>query len=239
MAWRSASLTRIGAERRVNEDSLLDRPDLGLWAVADGVGGHAAGDVASRLVLDGLEAALAKLGAPLDPARAGAAAEAAIAEANARLLEKAEALGTRSLIATTVAVLIAGGGIGLCLWAGDSRIYLVRDDALYQLTRDHTIASDEAAAGRPVPTNPRAAHTLTRAIGAVPGIQLDWASIELLPTDILVLCTDGISHVLAPGQMADAIESDPDLTVQALAAEALAAGGRDDLSVIAIRSMPR
>jgi serine/threonine protein phosphatase PrpC len=234
VSWRSAALTRVGPQRRVNEDAVLDRPDLGLWAVADGVGGHAAGDVASRLVLDMLEAAVAEA-RPGSLATAGSIAETAVARANAALLEKTAVLGTRSLIATTLAALLVSDGRALCLWAGDSRVYLLREDHLYQLTRDHTLAEEQAARGQP-PADGRAAHTLTRAVGAEAGVALEWRALELRPRDVFLLCTDGVSHVLDPVTIADAVEGDPDLTVQALMGLALSAGARDDLSVIAARA---
>ncbi|HTH96041.1 MAG TPA: PP2C family serine/threonine-protein phosphatase [Stellaceae bacterium] len=229
--WISAGLTRTGPRRRVNEDAVLDRPDLGLWAVADGVGGQAAGDVASHLVLDSLEAAITPLSGA-SAAQLGAAAEAALLQANEQLIGKARDLGTRSIIASTIACLVADGAHALCLWAGDSRIHLLRDGALYLLTRDHTlveVASDAA--------DPRARHKLTRAIGAQPDVRLDWASLELRSGDIFLLCSDGITNVLPAAALADGVEVDPEACVVAVTEMAVAAGARDDMSVVMARAL--
>jgi len=183
--WISAGLTRTGPRRRVNEDAVLDRPDLGLWAVADGVGGQAAGDVASHLVLDSLEAAITPLSGA-SAAQLGAAAEAALLQANEQLIGKARDLGTRSIIASTIACLVADGAHALCLWAGDSRIHLLRD---------------------------------------------------LRSGDIFLLCSDGITNVLPAAALADGVEVDPEACVVAVTEMAVAAGARDDMSVVMARAL--
>lgn len=234
--WASAGLTRQGIGRSVNEDAVLSRPDLGLWAVADGIGGQAAGDVASRTVTEALAGALAAAGPQAPLGEAVAAVEEAILRANRELLGKAAQIGTRSIIATTVAVLVVRGGEAACLWAGDSRIYLLRDVDLYRLTRDHTVASDRLAAGLPPSPDPKAVRSLTRAVGARDGLVLDRAALAVRPGDLFLLCTDGIWQPLPAETLAESFEADPEAAVRLLAERALAAGTRDDLSAVVTRA---
>lgn len=235
-AWPSAGLTRQGIGRSVNEDAVLSRPDLGLWAVADGIGGQAAGDVASRTVTEALSEALTAAGPQAPLAAAVTAAEEAILRANGELLAKAAQIGTRSIIATTVAAMIVRGSEAACLWAGDSRIYLLRDVDLYRLTRDHTVAADRIAAGLPPSPDPKAVRSLTRAVGARAALTLDRVSLEVRAGDLFLLCTDGIWQALPAETLAESFEADPEAAVRLLAERALAAGTRDDLSAVVARA---
>src|SRR5262245_13306303 len=125
--------THVGCRRKVNEDAILARPDLGIWAVADGMGGHHAGDVASGLIVEGLAATFA--GEDLQ-ARA-LETQRRLEEVNARLRTMAGDGPEAKTIGSTVAALLVEGGNFLCLWAGDSRAYIVREGTLAQISRDH------------------------------------------------------------------------------------------------------
>lgn len=236
--WPSAGLTRQGLGRPVNEDAFLCRPDLGLWAVADGIGGQAAGDVASRSVVEALAEALNAVGPGSSLGSAAAAATEALTRANRALLDKAALIGTRSVIATTVAALLVRGDEALCLWAGDSRIYLLRDVHLYRLTCDHTVAADRLAAGLPPSPDPKATRSLTRAVGAREELTLGQAVLEVMPGDLFLVCTDGVWQPIPPETLAESIDADPGATVRLLAELALAGGTRDDLSVVVARACP-
>ena len=132
---RAGSATHVGLKRERNEDSLILRPEAGLWAVADGMGGHGGGDVASRMAVE----ALARLPvAPTGEERL-AAVEAAAAAANRDMRAYAQAQG-RDIVGTTLVALLIFGAHFACLWCGDSRAYLWRGGALRQLTRDHSEA---------------------------------------------------------------------------------------------------
>ena len=131
--FRSSAATDPGA-RPYNEDAYIDRPDLGLWAVADGVGGHRDGNVASGCIVAALEA----IPAGLDAGEALAAVRQAMDAVHADLRRRAAG----SIVASTVVVLLARDGHFACLWAGDSRAYLLRDGHLTQITRDHSMVQE-------------------------------------------------------------------------------------------------
>jgi protein phosphatase len=190
--WTSASRSHPGRVRKVNEDACLDQSQHGLWAVADGMGGHTLGELASGLAVQGLM----NLPAAADLEQRVSAAVERLQEVNHRL--RAEALRHEvPLIGTTIAALLAAGSRCSCLWAGDSRIYLHRAGRLRQLTRDHSQL--EAARSRHVSRSddtlerPRA-NLITRALGAEDMLAIDRITVELLDGDIFLLCTDGLSN---------------------------------------------
>ena len=233
--WTSASRSHPGRVRRVNEDALLDQPEQGLWAVADGMGGHSLGEFASSLAVK----SLMNLPAAEDLEQRVGVALALLQEVNRRL--RAEALRREvPLIGTTIAALVAAGRLCSCLWAGDSRIYLYRAGRLKQLTRDHSHL--EAARSRHVSRTddtlerPRA-NLITRALGAEDALQVDRTTVELLDGDIFLLCTDGLSNevrelsiqqALLPGICA--------LACEALVAMALDREARDNITAVVVRA---
>ncbi|MBT8446891.1 MAG: protein phosphatase 2C domain-containing protein, partial [Gammaproteobacteria bacterium] len=182
-------LTHVGKVRRHNEDACLDRSDIGMWCVADGMGGHAAGDVASRMVVD----RLARVDRNGSLAELVEAAESAILEANDLLFK----LSTRhnQTSGTTVVVLLAHGRHCVFVWAGDSRIYRLRDGEIKQMTTDHSqieafieqgLLSREEARDHP------AGNMVTRAVGAAESLYLDMDIDELAADDCYLLCSDGL-----------------------------------------------
>ena len=159
-----AAATHVGRVRELNEDSYIARPDLGLWAVADGMGGHHAGDLASRTVVD----ELGTLDPPSSPAALLSALEERVIRANARLRRAARERGPRGLIGCTLAALVIFDDAWACVWSGDSRIYRVRRGAVEQVTRDHTEAQELVDRGTLTPDEARAwprRNVVTRAIG--------------------------------------------------------------------------
>src|SRR5262245_9419183 len=134
MRFETVARTHIGCRRKTNEDAMLVRPDLGLWAVADGMGGHEAGDVASALVIQKLSESR------------GASAAHAIAAANGQLWNMTIAGKPRTIGSTVVALALDKSAFA-CFWAGDSRAYLARDGVLRQLTRDHSLVQQLVDAG--------------------------------------------------------------------------------------------
>ena len=181
--WRfhSSAATHAGAVRSHNEDSYVDRPDLGLWAVADGAGGHQAGDVASRIITDALKAV------PL-----GLSATALLAEVRHRLayshnilLAEAARRGRHAKLVSTIVVLLARDDYYACLWAGNSRAYLLRGGRFRQLTRDHSLVQelfDAGAIGAAEALHHPSANIITHAIGA-DELELDKVTDRLLPGD--------------------------------------------------------
>jgi protein phosphatase/serine/threonine-protein phosphatase Stp1 len=194
--FRSAAASHTSAARRRNEDSWVNRPDLGLWAVADGAGGHQAGDLASRIVAEALEAVPAGLRA------AQLLAEVRLRLADAHRLMQIEAgpHGPHASLASTIVVLLARGNHFACLWAGDSRAYLMRNGRLRQLTHDHSLVQELLDGGAITPAeaaiHPRR-NIITRAIGGVAEtVDLDKISDRLRAGDRFLLCSDGLFKTL-------------------------------------------
>lgn len=233
--WTSAARTDVGLVRSRNEDAYLEQPARGLWAVADGMGGHAYGDVASRMVVD----ALSQVPVPAGMTQFIADTRDRLRIVNHQL--RADA-GTRRvpMMGSTLAALLAYGGEAACLWAGDSRIYLYRNARLQQLTRDHSQAEEfksrhpgPAGDAPPVPV----ANLITRAVGAAETLDLDQATLDVRDGDLFLLCSDGLSNPVDEYEMAGALlAGDCDHAAEALVALALANGGRDNIAVVVVRA---
>jgi protein phosphatase len=221
--------------REINEDACLDQPDPGRWAVADGMGGHAVGDLASRLVID----ALSRLSSPVSLKTLIADARARLQAANGQLRDEAARRQVQR-IGSTVVVLLACDRFCGYLWAGDSRIYLYREGQLRQLTRDHSqveqlkslgVLTDEEARHHP------AQHMITRAVGATDKLELDDDAIEVADGDVFLLCSDGLSNELSDDEIVSVLTS----TERANACEelvelALARGGRDNITAVVVQA---
>lgn len=234
--WTSAACTDVGPVRSRNEDAFLDQPDRGLWAVADGMGGHAFGHVASGRVVNALAAPPALPGDSL--AGLAAATHARVAQVNYALRLEAAARGVR-VMGSTVAVLLAHGAGLACLWAGDSRIYRYRDGRLEQLTRDHSQAEQWRAHGGAPENAPAgaAANTITRAVGAADTVALEQVTLEARGGDIYLLCSDGLSNPVDAPAIARALAGgDCAQAAQALVALAIARGGRDNITAVVVRA---
>lgn len=231
LCWTCAARTDAGPVRSRNEDAYVAQPGHGLWAVADGMGGHAFGDLASTAVVEALA------GVPLPHGLADFidAARASLARVNASLRAEAHARQV-PMIGSTVVALLACGHEAACLWAGDSRLYLLRHGRLQQLTRDHSQFEALKARGVDMATVAANANMITRAVGAADTIDVDVATLTARDGDIFLLCSDGLSTpvdeqaiaaALAPGDCARAAAE--------LVGLALAHGGRDNITVIVVR----
>jgi serine/threonine protein phosphatase PrpC len=232
--FRSWAVTHPGAKRTHNEDAYVDRPDLGLWAVADGAGGHAAGDVASGMIAEALEA----IPAGLRAAELLAEVRLAIERTHAALREEAMRRGPDVMVASTVVVMLARGGHFACLWAGDSRAYLLRGGTLRQITRDHSLVQEllEAGAIEPdqVENHPRA-NVITRAVGAeLSEFTLDKVSDRLVPGDRFLLCSDGLCKTLPDGELASLLGLPDGAPPQALIDAALAMNASDNVTAVTV-----
>lgn len=230
--WMSYGLTNVGAVRKVNEDAFLDRPDLGVWAVADGMGGHAAGDVASQTVVERLAQlpANGKLSVLVD------LAEDRLLEANRKLLKLAMRQKERT-IGTTVMTLLARGRHAACLWAGDSRLYRIRGKQIEQMVQDHAMIEDLIASGlitREEAADHPQANRITRAIGAMPSLFLDMELFELRAGDLYLLCSDGLYKELANDEIVHTLNNDAH-AVDRLIMFALERGAHDNVTVVAVQ----
>jgi serine/threonine protein phosphatase PrpC len=233
IGFRSSAVTHPGVVRSHNEDAFVDRPDLGLWAIADGVGGYAAGEVASGTIAQSLDSVPADLSASDLLAqvrlRLGQAHEALRAEAAER--------GESAVVAACVVVLIARDTHYACLWAGDCRCYLLREGALARITRDHSLVQDLVDAGA-IPADEAAQHpqanVVTRAVGAEDEApELDKTTAWVMPGDRFLLCSDGLTKAVSEAEIAAALREGGDVAAR-LVDRALQEGARDNVTVVAV-----
>ncbi len=232
----SDAATHPGAVRKRNEDSLVHRPDLGLWAVADGAGGHGAGDVASQAVAAALEAIPPGLSAAEILAQARLRLASVHADLQAQAAALGEAEGTERIIATTVVMLLARHGHFACLWAGDSRAYLLRDGLLQRVTKDHSLVQEMVDQGtlseEQAEAHPQA-NVILRAVGAAGELVLDKVSGRIEPGDALLLCSDGLFKAMPEPELAAMLQQGAGAT--AVVDAAVARGARDNVSVVLVR----
>lgn len=235
----------IGKRRKNNEDAVLADPRHGLFVVADGVGGQAAGERASALTVETfLERGpdLHRLStdyadAPSQETRVAVleALEDLCAECSQRVFEMGDAEGLRGSSTTVVAALVAGGAVFLA-HVGDSRGYLLRDGRLHQLTDDHTLVNEMVRRGeltREQARRDRRRNIITHAIGALPTVQADVLAIESLPGDRILLCSDGLSDPVPGAQIQILMaQPDPEEAAEALLGQALDNGGPDNVTLL-------
>jgi serine/threonine protein phosphatase PrpC len=234
--FASAAVTHVGKVRKVNEDAFLERPDLGLWAVADGVGGASQGDRASRLVVEALErvhrptAAAAFLTEVCDQLKA----------VNTQLQREMTQNGGHRLSASTVVALLVFGQHFACAWAGDSRLYLMRDFRLRQISRDHSEVQEMVDHGVITPeqarTHPRA-NVVTRAVGAHETLALDMVQDRVRHDDVFLLCSDGLTKTLADREIAAMLGADRpiEISVEMLVDATLERGATDNVTVVGLQ----
>lgn len=230
----SAGLTVTGKVRRHNEDAILVRDDIGLWVVADGMGGHSAGDFASALIVERLGA----LSRPREVADFIEAIEDALEQVNADLLSTAAARGV-DIIGSTVVVLVHDKDYMLCGWVGDSRAYCMENGALEQISEDHVHGmKDEMTqfAGQPVKPQPGAG-VLTRAIGAEDRLFVDWVVAGCRPGMQFLLCSDGINKEMSDAELELECrrQPTPQALLDSLLGLALGRAGRDNVSAVVVR----
>jgi protein phosphatase len=235
--------SHVGKVRQVNEDlawsgGLTD----GLTAaiVADGMGGHRAGDVASSLAIDSLVQSLKAWGGAESVANSAPALRELIRKANKVVFETASLNEQYHNMGTTVVLALLDGSAGLIGHIGDSRAYRLRGGKLEQLTEDHTLVNELAKSGQISPQE--AAHhprrnVLTRALGTDRDVEPDVQAIEWQPGDVLLLCSDGLSGLVEPADLQAALQqADSELEQQAqrLIDMALDAGGDDNITVVLV-----
>jgi len=189
------SRTHTGLKRKVNEDSVLVRTERGLWAVADGMGGHEAGDVASAKVVEAL--AMVPPSSRLEDFVGDAVV--ALKHVNRELIALAQSGNHPRTIGSTVVGLAAVNGRYGCFWAGDSRAYRIRDGEIHQLSRDHSLVQDLVDAGmleRSEAENHPNASVVTRAVGAAEDLRVDTVTGDARAGDLFLLASDGLTRVV-------------------------------------------
>jgi serine/threonine protein phosphatase Stp1 len=230
--WMASAASHPGTVRTRNEDAFVDRSDIGLWAVADGAGGHEAGDVASAAVV----AALAAIPTGLSAAEVLAQVRLRLDGVHADLQRRASGHAGRSPgPATTVVVLMVQGDHFACLWAGDSRAYLIRQGTMCQVTRDHSLVQEMVESGLIAPGEAEGhpqANIITRAVGSQDALQLDKVSGRLLPGDLLLLCTDGLFKAVTESDIARILATGAG--PEELLEHALQASARDNITMLLV-----
>lgn len=228
---RSEAITHPGAVRPRNEDAMVDRTEIGLWAVADGAGGHGSGDVASHAIAE----ALAGIPDGLSAAELLAQLRLRLTAVHAELQAEAERRGPGKLLASTVVVLLARGGHFACLWAGDSRIYMLRGGTFSRVTRDHSLVQELVDAGtlseEEAEAHPQA-NVITRAIGGHGELALDKLSGRVAPGDRFLLCSDGLFKAVPEAEIAACLAAGHG--ANDLINLALERGARDNVTAIVV-----
>jgi serine/threonine protein phosphatase Stp1 len=230
---RHSAATHVGHVRQVNEDAILALPDQGVFVVADGMGGHAAGDVASQIVVD----RVATLPPGLDLPDRMQALRAALTGAHDDILHEIAARGVDTMGATVVTLMVAQGHF-VCLWAGDSRLYRLRGGVLEMLSSDHSVVAAFVKAGQM--TWDEAEHhaqsnAITRAVGVGEVLELDKVRGNAERGDRYLLCSDGLTKYAGLARLEAALSGAPIETVtDRLVKIALAGGGADNISVIVV-----
>jgi protein phosphatase len=232
-AFETASASHVGKVREVNEDSLIARPEIGLWAVADGMGGHGGGDVASAAVV----AALGTMEGSDSAARLLAEFVDRMIRVNADLRALARARATQ-VIGTTIAAILIHGAHYACVWCGDSRAYRLRDSALTQISRDHSEVQDLVDRGILEPGEakrwPRR-NVITRALGVADQAALEIGDGPIMAGDRFLLCSDGLTNHVDDGEIAALLGAgDPQKACARLISLTLQRGASDNVSVIVI-----
>ena len=235
LRFECVARTHAGCRRKINEDAMLSRPDLGLWAVADGMGGHEAGEVASALVVHLLAQ---------DPPRPELSARtdsawAALQEANRQLLSMAQNSETKRTIGSTIVLVAVAGSAFACLWAGDSRAYLGRGGVLVQITHDHSLVQELVDSGdidaKSASKHPNA-NIILRAVGATPELEIDRVEGEVRPGDVFLLASDGLTRLASDSELlAELQASDLEAAADRLLALCLDRNAPDNVTFVIVR----
>ncbi len=236
--WSSAQDTNVGMVREINEDSIISLPEQQLWAVADGMGGYEAGNVASNMIVKTLEHVTSN--SSLN--EAVNTVEDALIDVNHRILEYADIMLNGRTLGSTVVSLLIKGHVGVCLWAGDSRLYRFRNNELTQLSRDHSQVEELVQQGFLTPeeaeTHPDS-NVITRAIGASPDIYIDINVFSVQLGDTFLLCSDGLYNMVQKDSIANILATHTlNDSVDALIQASLDNGANDNVSVILVKGEP-
>jgi protein phosphatase len=249
MKLEASAWTDPGPVRDNNEDAFLADEDAGLFVIADGMGGHAAGEIASRVAVETVRALLQGSVDPdetrlertvPDPAdELRERLRYAMNQASVRIRAEAAKNPAWAGMGTTLCVLLVEGDQAHIAHVGDSRIYLCRDGRLSRLTRDHTVVQKEIDAGRLTPEMARQVphrNYLTQSVGYHGPVEPDTATRPVLPGDVFLLCSDGLTDPLEDAQIARIVkDSDPGELAERLVGQALAAGAEDNVTVVVVR----
>ncbi len=222
--WQSYARTDKGNRRRYNQDAFLNCPDLGLWVVADGMGGHQAGDVASRMIIHKINAL--ELTDNLYPCIN--LVQQCLQQVNQTLRQFAKEIFAGQTVGSTVIALLANANHFSYLWAGDSRLYRLRNQKLEQLSIDHTEKNEGLL------YSPKNNHAITRAVGAFDELELDSAVIESRSGDKFLLCSDGLDNEVHFHEIEQIMNNDYQTSVNTLISLTLSRKASDNVTVLVV-----
>ncbi len=232
----SAQRTHKGYVRKLNEDSILTHPEFNLFAVADGMGGHSAGDQASQSIVNEL----------MQLKLEGNNLKRSIDKIEATLIEVNEKINSGSLLdnnntisGSTVVIAYIFDDICCCLWVGDSRLYIFRNNKLYQITKDHSLVQEMVDSGQlslvQAQSHPKS-NVITRAIGIDKELKVDINQFKIRSGDKLLLCSDGLYSEIASDAIISSLKEDKtDHIANKLLGEALLSDASDNISIIVIK----
>jgi serine/threonine protein phosphatase PrpC len=249
----SAGLSDVGRRRTTNEDSFCVDDRLGLYAVADGMGGHAAGEVASQEAIDTMRGMVRQGEGLLRAVEAGDHSPEALWRVG-RLLESAVQAATYMVfgiaqndpnqagMGTTLSALLLCGPFGVVAQVGDSRVYMIRDYQVARLTEDHTLIAWQLKQGI-ISENEAALsphkNVITRAIGSREYVQVDTHFFKVEPGDIFMVCSDGLHGYVHDDEIADMVALGPEAAVTEFVNTANMRGGRDNITTIVVNVSAR
>lgn len=232
LAWSSSAKTHVGFVRSGNEDAFLDAREQGLWVVADGMGGHSRGDQASQAVVN----SLVEFNRSHDLSRNIDNLEARLLQAN----QVCRSMVRGKVIGSTVVALFAFDPFCFFLWAGDSRIYRLRDGELKQMTEDHSLVQEMCALGELTPEeaeNHPSSNIITRAVGVHDKLRVEMQYTTVHPGDRYLLCSDGLYKDLNATEIHKLLANGPaEHAVNSLVDLALDRGGSDNVTAIVVQA---
>lgn len=235
VVWEHASETNVGMVRAANEDAILSKPELGIWVVADGMGGHEVGDVASQMVVEAID----QIDCSLELKDIVNSVEDSLISVNQRILQYSREVLDHKTAGSTIVVLIISGRVGLCLWVGDSRLYRYRKGSLEQLSRDHSRVEELIQQGILDPSEADShpeSNVITRAVGVDEDFCVDINAFDASTGDIFLLCSDGLYNMLDDDLLCQYLNQPKnDDKVNDLITAALDKGAPDNVSVIVVK----
>jgi len=235
----AAGRTDVGTVRSGNEDSYALAPERGIFIVADGMGGHAAGEVASEMAVSNVSRDLGSLNG-LGDEQIADRMRGAIRAANGAIFQRTLTEVDKRGMGTTVTAMVLHGARFLIGQVGDSRAYLLRDGSLVQITKDHSYVQEQVDAGYLTPEQARThpySNVITRCVGANNDVAPDLYAGTVKPKDLFLLASDGLTGMLEDAELADVLGSGraPEEQVAELVAAANRSGGLDNITAIVVR----
>lgn len=236
-SWLTSATTHCGAVRNMNEDSLMTRTEDSFWAVADGMGGHDAGEVASEMITT----ALGKMDTSLDLPEFVDSIEDTLLEVHHEIRVYSRTHCDGRTMGSTVVAMFARGNLGVCLWAGDSRLYRYRGGMLEQVSEDHSQVNEMLSRGlitAEEAVNHPSSNVITRAVGATDTLYIDVTVFEMKPKDIYVLCSDGLYGALSHDEMLSRLRlSSVEKYADDFISDSLKNEARDNVTVVAVQAL--